>query len=642
MTGWNWKRLMVAPLLLGVGTMAVSLTACAPPPEEGPKSSTLASVDLPGQGKAIQTVQPQKKPPFRTVEMNGVELLEARGEVGRHGGTFTVGQAGEGPKTFNPWAAFDATSSAMGNMLFAGLMDTDAYTGEVVPALAKSLTISPDHLTYTVVLRKGLVWSDGHPLTSKDVEFTWNTIIKQGLGNPSQRDVVMVKGQFPEVKALDPLTIQFRTPLPFAPFQRVLGQQIAPAHIFEPIVKAGGDAAFSATWGPNDAFKHPEKIVSSGMWLLDRYEPGQRVVFKRNPKFFMVDKKGQRLPYIDRYVITFVKDLNNEQLQFEQGRLDTYTVPAQFVARTRNLTTPDFKLYDLGPTTTSTYITFNLNRSRKNAASKPVVDPIKAEWFNNLQFRQAVDWAINREELVRNILRGVGQPLFTPEALNSIYLNRKLAEGHPQDLEKARQLLKAGGFRYDADGNLLDARGRRVSFNLYTNTGNDQREATGVAIQQDLKRLGIQVNFKPMEFNVLIQKLNDADWEAVVLGLTGGTLEPNNGANVWRSSGGLHLFNQRPLAEVRKLNGQPAPDRLAFEKALDDVFDEGATTFDPVARKAVYDRYQQIVVENLPMIYLYSPRVITAVKSRVKNVDPTPLGGVEHNLAELWLEDAGR
>ncbi len=613
--------------------MAVLLAGCAPPSSDGGGAGS--------GGRKILPVTVTPKGEFGTQVKDGVEFRVARGPVGKPGGTFYTSQIGDGPKTFNPWASFDATSSRMGAMMLGSLLETDAYTGDVVPYLAKSFTIDPDNMTYRVTLRKGLTWSDGKPLTTEDVVFTWNEILGKGVGNPSARDNMLVDGKFPTIRALDKHTVEFKTAKPFAPFLRGMGGVgIAPKHVFEPILKQGGDKAFSAAWGTSEANKSPEKFVSSGMWLLDRYDLHERVTFKRNPHFFMVDREGTRLPYLERYDIKFVKDLNNEQLQFEQGNLDLYPVPGHFVSHVRTLKSPQFNLYDLGPATGTTFLTFNLNARKDPATGKPYVDPVKSQWFNNVHFRQAMDWAINREDMVANILKGIGAPLFTPESPSSIFLNEQLAKGHPQDVAKAKELLKTGGFSWDPQGRLVDAQGNRVEFTLYTNTGNDQREATGVNIKQDLEELGIKVHFKPMEFNVLVNKLQASQWEAMVLGLTGGTLEPNEGANVWMSYGALHMFNQRDTKQLKL--GQFPPDRLPWEVELDKLFVSGAQVFEKDERKAIYDRYQEVVAEQVPFIYLFAPQSIVASKARVKNLDPTPLGGPLHNLEELWVDGPAR
>jgi peptide/nickel transport system substrate-binding protein len=611
--------------------MVFSQAGCAPPPKSGPGAKYGASLPQDG-GKPIIAVATKTRPAFRTVEKDGTELLEARGEVGRFGGTFYTSQIGDGPKTFNPWASTDATSSTLGGMMFSGLVSTDAYSGEVAPYLAKEVKLADDKMTYTVTLRKGLKWSDGKPLTARDVVFTWNEIIKAGLGNASQRDSVLVEGKFPEVKMLDDLTIQFKTAKPFVPFLRNLGTSIAPEHILKPVV-AQGNAAFSGFWGVNAAEKHPEQFVSSGMWLLNSYDPRLQVTYKRNPNFFMVDKKGQRLPYLDEYRMSFVGDMNNQELQFEQGKTDTYSVPGNFVSRLRSLSKPVYQLYNLGPTAGTTFLALNEN-TRKNPQGKPYVDPIKAAWFNDVNFRQAVNHAINRDDIVANILKGVGAPLYTSESLASIYLNKTLAKGFSADPKYARSLLQKSGFRWNAQGQLIDPKGHPVEFTLLTNSGNTEREAIGVNIKQDLAGLGMKVNFKPIDFNVLIGSLQDSTWETMIMGLTGDNLEPHSGVNVWKSDGSLHLFNQR-----RSLGGKAMDlsDRLPWEKQIDAYLEQGAQTFNVAERHKIYDQFQQVVYDEAPLVYLYSPLGIVAVRERIHNFDPTPLEAF-HNMEEIWIE----
>ena len=588
-------------------------------------------------GVPIIKVNAQPKGAYETRLMDGVEMRLSRFPVGKPGGIFHEATLGDGPKTFNPWASYDATSSAMGEKLLASLLDTDAYTGEVVPYLAKSYEIDESNTTYTIHLRKGLTWSDGKPLNAHDVVFTWLEIVRKGLGNPSTRDGLLVDGEFPSIQAIDDFTFEFKTAKPFSPFLRQMGAiPIAPAHIFAPMIAKGGDKTFSAAWGPQTASLHPEQIISSGMWLLDKYESGQSVTFKQNSHFFMRDSQGQALPYLERYRVQFVKDLNNLELQFEQGKTDIYSVPGKYLTHVRKLPNPNFSLYNLGPTTSSTFVTLNL--TKRSHDGKPLVDPIKSAWFNNQKFRQAIDWAIHRQSMVENILLGVGAPLFTAESLSSIYLNADLAQGHPHNLEKAKGLLTEAGFTLkpgkDGKEQLVDAQGHPVAFTLLTNTGNDQRENTGVSIKQDLDALGMQVNFKPMEFNVLVGKLNTGDWEAVVMGLTGSPLEPHSGANVWKSNGGLHMFNQR---DVKALDGKVPSDRLPWEETIDNLMVEGAETFGTEERRKVYNKLQQVIYEQLPFIYLYSPTQMVAVQKRVQNVDPTPLGTL-HNLEAVWIK----
>ena len=290
-------------------------------------------------------------------------------------------------------------------------------------------------------------------------------------------------------------------------------------------------------------------------------------------------------------------------------------------------------MYNLGPTTSSNFLFFNLN-TRKDKNGKYYVEPIKQAWFNDTNFRKAVDYAIDRESIVANILSSVGSPLFSAESLTSIFLNEKLAKGHKKDIKYAEELLKKSGFYKDDKGILHDKKGNIVEFNLLTNAGNIERESVGVMIKEDLQELGMKVNFKPIEFNVLVGKLGDSlDYEAAIMGLTGSGLEPNNGANVWYSYGTLHLFNIRKPDEYNKVN-----DITTWEKRIDEIFSKGATVIDFETRKKYYDEYQQIVYDENPFIYLYSPLNIYAVRNKFGNINPTPIGGVSHNLEEIYLK----
>lgn len=576
--------------------------------------------------------------PYKTVEINGTEYRQARGEVGKFGGVLYSSTIGEGPKTFNPWNATDATSSLIGEMMFDGLVSTDAYTGQVVPMLAKSFEIDKTGCIYTIKLRKGLKWSDGVEITADDVVFTWKDIIAGGLGNTSTLDNVLIAGKPPQVKALDKYTVQFITAKPFAPFLRQLSQSIAPKHILAPVVKKG-KKEFNSYWGVTTP---PEKLVTSGMFKLSLYIPAQRVEFVRNPNYYAVDKKGQKLPYLDQYIIYIVGDLNNQVLKFEAKQLDLIALNGADVARFKESEKKsDYKVYNLGPDTGTMFLTFNLN-TRKNSDGKYYVDPVKQKWFTDKNFRKAVSLCLDRESIVANILRGVGAPLFTSESLSSIFLNQKIKNGEPRNLTKAKELLKKSGFYTDKCGQLFDKAGHKVEFDLSTNAGNTERESTGVMVKQDLEELGIKVNFKPIEFNVLVGKLVDSlDWEAVVMGLTGSTLEPHSGRNVWSSTGALHMFNQRKVTDVKGDELKHPKDLLSWEKELDNLFEEGAKTVDFKKRKVIYDKYQEVVWENNPFIYIYSPLRVFAVRKKFGNMNPTPLGGVTHNLEEIYVKSAG-
>ncbi len=560
---------------------------------------------------------------------NDVEYKMSRSKVGKYGGQIVVSTIGEGPKTFNPWVSKDATSSEIADLMYDSLLSTDPVTGQVIPNMAKEFKVSEDQKTYTITLRKGLKWTDGREITSDDVVFTWNDIILAGFGNTSLRDSVLIDGEYPIVKKIDKYTTEFKIKRPFSPFLRFVGTQIAPKHVFAPVIKKGlryFDSYLSTTVKPKD-------IVSSGAFMLEEYVPAQRVVLKRNPNYYVADENHNLLPYIDKYVILIVGDLNNEMLKFESGELDVINVRGKDLPRFKlKEKKSDFKLYNLGPATSTMFIAFNLN-TRKNKEGKYYVNPIKQKWFNDINFRTAVDYAIDRTAMVNNVVNGVAQPLYTAESLSSIYLNEKLAAGHEKNIEYSKELLEKSGFYTDEQGILHDKDGNTVEFDLYTNAGQTEREACGVMIKEDLALLGMKVNFKPIEFNSLVSKMmSTSDWDMVLMGLTGNPLEPHSGQNVWNSRGHLHLFNMRfPDEKDNSL--------LDWEKQLDDIIDQGALELDYNKRKAIYDKYQQIIYDEKPFIYLYSPLTITAVRNKIKNLYPTPLGGTLHNLYELYIDE---
>ena len=561
----------------------------------------------------------------KNITIDGTDFLQSQAPVGKYGGELFISTIGEGPKTFNPCNSKDATSSSMAGMLYDGLLTTEPRTGEVVPLLAKDFKINGNE--YLIHMRHGIKWTDGKPITADDVIYTYEEVVFKGLGNPSSMENMKVEGKLPVIEKVDDYTVKFITPKPFAPFLRQLSYPIVPKHYFKPYSDKG-DSEFNAFLNPNTP---PEKIVSNGAFKLKEYVAAQRVVFVRNPDYYKINTKDERLPYLDKVVYLIVGDTNNEILKFEAGELDLLSIRGENVARYK-LKEPlsDYKIYNLGPDTGTLFLVINLN-NRKNSEGKWNVDPKKQKWFANRDFRAAIDWAVDRKNMVQNVAQGVARPLFTAESLNSIYLN-KYIKGHPKDKNVALKSLEKAGF-YNKNGILYDSEGNRVEFDLYTNAGVLEREALGVMIKQDLEDLGMKVNFKPIEFNSLVNKLsNTNDWDMAIMGLTGSPLEPHDGKNVWKSSGPLHIFNQRP-------QNYKIDDRFDWEKELDEIFEQGALKLTYEERKPLYDRYQTIIYNQKPIIYLYSPIRIAAIRKKFKNIFPTPLSGLVYNLDEIYIDN---
>src|SRR5262249_38112249 len=176
---------------------------------------------------------------------------------------------------------------------------------------------------------------------------------------------------------------------------------------------------------------------------------------------------------------------------------------------------------------------------------------------------------------------------------------------------------------------------------LHTNAGNTTREATCVMIANDLQKLGIKIDLQPIDFNIMVDKVeNSLDWDAIVLGNTGSKLEVYDGANVWKSDGRLHYFDQRLPNDQGTV---VVTDARPWEKRIDELLDLGATTFDEKKRHQYYDEYQKIVYDQVPLIFLYSTLDLTAARNTIGNYKPMPLGvtyppiGSMHNLEEMYI-----
>ena len=542
------------------------------------------------------------------------------------------------PKTFNTVTSQE--SNPVFSYIEQGLVGTDR-DGNIIPGLAESWVFSEDKKEITFKLRKNLKWSDGEPLTIDDVLFTYNDIYLNEKIPTDFRDLLRIGSEkkLPTVKKIDAQTVQFSIPEPFAPFLRYTGIGLMPKHILGESVSTldeYGNPEFIAKWGVGT---DPKDIVVPGPYQIDSYRTSERVILKKNPHYWRKDDSGLSMPYIERIAIQIVENTDSNLLQFRTGGLDSTSVqPSDYSLLKQEEDQFDFKIYNGGPSLSSSFITFNLNKGRRTNG-KPLVDPMKSKWFNNVNFRRAVAYGIDRQKMLINIYQGLGEPQYSYIPLQSpYYLSPE--EGLPTydyDPEKAKKLLVEGGFKYNSDQQLVDDAGNPVRFTLFTNAGNKIREAMGAQIKQDLQKIGIQVDFTPIAFNTLVQKLTDSlEWECYLLGFGGGGVEPHNSVNVWKSDGGLHTFNQQPRPGNDPLEGRVVTD---WEKKIDRLYTEASQIVDEAQRKELYGEAQETVLENLPFIYMINPLTFAAIRNRVQGIDYTALGGSTWNIDEQTLQE---
>jgi len=552
------------------------------------------------------------------------ELDHVSGVAGQYGGLLTIGQRAE-PKTLNPVTESDSASREIIGRLNADLIEINRYTQNTAPALAKSWKTSADGRTFTLQLRKGVRFSDGHPFDADDVVFSFALYMDEAIDSP-QRDLLMIDGKPMTVTKVDAYTVRFTLPRPYAAAERLFdGFPILPKHLLEKQYKEG---KFAQAWSLNTP---ASQIAGLGPFRLKQYVPGQQIVLERNPYYWKTDSMDHRLPYLDGLVFVSVGSEDAQVLRFEAGETD---VISRLNSDNYNLLVKEepragSQLVDLGPSLEYNFLVFNLN-DLSGKGLEAVAR--KQAWFRDLKFRQAINSAVDREGIVRLVYGSRGSALWGNVGPgNKHWVNQALP--HPKrSLENARQLLKSAGFSWNRSGQLVDKSGQTVEFTIVTSSSNAQRMKMATLLQDDLSHLGMQVHVVPLEFRAVIDRIFQSfDYDAVIMGLGGGDADPNPEMNVWMSNGTSHLWN---LGEK-----QPA---TAWEREIDQLMQQQMVTLDYRKRKQMYDRVQQLIADNLPFIFLATPNILAGADARVGNFRPAVLDPYTlWNADELYIRSSG-
>lgn len=542
-------------------------------------------------------------------------------EPGQPGGERVMGMTAL-PATFNPYVASDAASMTLSQQLFMGLTAYDAVQQKIVPALAERWEHNSEQTVWTFVLREGLQWSDGQPLTAEDVVFTYQQVIDNPLLPNNYRDFWAYLPAFPQVRALDTRTVQFVLPQPFAPLLYNLMAPIVPRHIFADSLQADSDGRlpFAQRWNLNTP---PETVVSSGPWRLAHYAPGQRVVLVRNPHYYERDAQGQQLPYLERLYLLEMQSAQTALLRFRQGELDTYLMsPGDYELLGPEQQQGDFTIYNLGPAPSSLFVMFNQSTARR-ADGTPLVNPVQSRWFRDPAFRKALAHLINKQGLIDSVYKGRAVSQYSHLNSHNPFYHTGLSD-YSYDPARARAILAAAGYRWDAENRLLDAQGQRVRFELTTNAANAERDATCALLRQAWSEIGIEVSYRPQAFQVLVGEIHERfSWEVMLLGLASNSLEPHFSSSRWRLDGRMHLFN---MGHASYWSGQPTT-YTDWEQQLEQLYREAAHATDPLQRQAHYWRAQEIEREALPFLYTVSEMNLVAVRNHLGNIRPSVYGG---------------
>jgi peptide/nickel transport system substrate-binding protein len=541
---------------------------------------------------------------FAAPPQAGEERMISDNAPGHAGGRLVIPLRSE-PKTLNPVLAEDAPSRDVIRCLMADLIDINRETQKTEPALAKSWSVSRDGRQYTLQLRRGLRFSDGQPLDADDVVFSFQVYLDEKIDSP-QRDLLVVGGKPITVQKIDAYTVRFELAQPYAAAERLFdGFAILPRHLLETTYRSGG---FSDAWGISMA---PSQFAGLGPFRLKEYVPGQRIVLERNPYYWKQDRYGKRLPYLNEVVFLFVTSEDAQVIRFEAGDADilTHFSADNFKVLETQQAAKRYHLDDLGAGLEYNFFFFNLN----DLSSKSLPDIAKKQvWFQDVRFRQAVSAAIDRDSIVRLVYNGRATPLWsqvTPG--NKLWIDASISHP-PESIARARELLKAAGFSWKSDGTLIDSRGNPVEFSILTSSSNAQRVKIATLIQDDLSKLGMNVHVVSLEFHAMVSRLlTSHDYEAAVMGLVSGDADPTSEMNVWMSNGDTHLWHPNQT--------QPA---TPWEAEVDRLMQQQLITMDYTKRKRLYDRVQEIVASNLPVICLASPNILVGASARVGNFRP--------------------
>ena len=498
----------------------------------------------------------------------------------QHGGSMISAMAAE-PSGLIFMVAGESASAAIAANIFNSLLSYDDNL-DIKGDLADSWAISDNQKTITFKLKPDLKWADGAPLTSADVLFTWETVTNENTRSPYASDYQLVT----HAEAPDATTFKVTYGQVYAPaLDSWASLHILPKHLLQ-------DQDIRTT-----AFAR--QPVGSHYYQLSQWNHGENLKLSRNPNSVL----GQAA--IDQLVTRIIPDNSAQFLELMADNIDSMGLdPIKYsrIIPARPALKKNLNLYkELG--NSYTYLGFNLKH-------KP---------FDDIRVRQAINYAIDKQEIIDGVYLGLGINIASPYKPGTRWSNPQLTP-YAYNPEQARTLLKEAGYYLNANG-ILERDGKPFSFEIITNQ-NKEREKSAVIIQRRLREVGIDVKIRAIEWASFISRfINTGDFDAVILGWGLG-LDPDQ-YNIWHSS-------------------QQAPGQFNVigynNPAIDALLEQGRTEINPDKRQTIYHAFAKQLLADSPIVYLSAGYGLSAIHKRVQGIaNPIPPAGVGYDSQKWYI-----
>jgi peptide/nickel transport system substrate-binding protein len=522
------------------------------------------------------------------------------------------------PEQLNPLTSNDAGASSILGYIFQGLLTRDPRTLELKPLLAESRpVISKDKLTYTFKIRRDATFQDGHPLTGEDVLFSIKALKCPLVNAPFIR---VYYASVVDAELVDDYTVRFITKEPYFLNEDVLGGiDVLPRHFYDPenLLKevtvrelSRGDSRLSDNvrrFADNFNKNYNRNPMGSGPYKFQSWKTGQEVILVRDRNYWGKGKPGIDQPHLDLYRFRIINNSDAALVRLKSGGLDTMGLqPLQHLRQTRSkrFRKNYQKLLYFSPG--FTYIGWN------NA------HPI----FRDNRVRKAMTYLTNRKQMVETILFGFGQVIDSPIYRFRPEYDETLAS-YPYDPKKALGLLREAGWK-DTDGDgvldkVIDGKSTPFRFEIKFNSGNTIRKSVVLTLQDELKRHGISVTVRQLDWTIFLDDVKNHKFDAMVLGWAMSVRDPDS-FQVWHSS----------QAENKGSN------MISYKNArVDKILEDYRREFDPKKRIELYREFQRILHDEQPYTFLFMGKSISAVHRRLRGVEVLPIGGLRP--LEWWV-----